>query len=150
MRPNDWSNQGAVATYSYDGANRLTGQVLLGGCATFIYDRLNRMSTKWHQGEAPLTMSYNRPSYLVWAASGDVITSYTYNNVGSPLTENLTGAVTTFAYDGENRMTKMANPDGSVLTNTYAGGGLRRTWQSTGQPVFTQVWDGSDYLGEVQ
>ncbi len=50
--------------------------------------------------------------------------------------------------DGENRMTRLTSPDGTVITSTYGGGGLRRTKQEPGQGVTTFVWDGSDYLGE--
>ena len=36
------------------------------------------------------------------------------------------------------------------VVTTYSGDGLRRTYQDPGKHVFTQIWDGTDYLGEVQ
>lgn len=64
--------------------------------------------------------------------------------------ESLLRTPTTYLYDGENRMTKMTNPDGTVMTSTYQGEGLRRTRQFFGEPrPTTFVWDGSDYLGEI-
>jgi YD repeat-containing protein len=69
--------------------------------------------------------------------------------VGSPITENAAGAFTTYVYDGENMMTKQTNPDGKVMTNTYSGVGLKRTFQEFGGTVHTLIWDGTLYLGEV-
>ena len=59
------------------------------------------------------------------------------------------GALTSFVYDGENKIVKQTNPDGKVTTNTYSGSGLKRSYQEFGGTVHTMVWDGSDYLGEV-
>jgi YD repeat-containing protein len=51
-------------------------------------------------------------------------------------------------YDGENRLLKLTNPGGTVITNTYSGDGLRRTTQQPGAAVSTIVWDGQNYLGQ--
>jgi YD repeat-containing protein len=56
---------------------------------------------------------------------------------------------TQFLFDRENRLKKRTDSDGTVMTNTYDGDGLRRTRQKQGETVVTYIWDGSDYLGEV-
>ena len=76
-------------------------------------------------------------------------TTYLYNPVGNMTLEAQVAVQTGYAYDGENRLTKLTNPDGTVITNTYAGDGLRRTTQQPGAAVSTMVWDGSSYLGQV-
>ena len=54
-----------------------------------------------------------------------------------------------FFYDRENRMKKRIDSDGASTTNTFDGDGLRRTQQRDKESVVTYIWDGSDYLGEV-
>lgn len=76
-------------------------------------------------------------------------TTYSYDKAGNKTREAQAGALTGFVYDGENRLKKMTNPDGTVFTCTYTGNGQRRTYQKPGQPVRTMSWDGSDYLGEI-
>ena len=57
-------------------------------------------------------------------------------------------AQTGYVYDGENRLLKLTNPDGTVISNTYSGDGLRRTTQQLGAAVSTIIWDGQNYLGQ--
>ena len=52
------------------------------------------------------------------------------------------------SYDKGNRLT--VHKDGStVVSYTYGADGLRRTVYEPGGTVRTMVWDGSDYVGEV-
>lgn len=81
---------------------------------------------------------------------GATITTFTFDNAGNTWLENTGGQITTNSYDRENRLLKVLNPTGTISTYSYAGTGLRRTKQEPGNPVYTMVWDGSDYLGEVQ
>jgi YD repeat-containing protein len=71
-------------------------------------------------------------------------------DAASRLSTSVQGSlVTTCAYDGENRLASVSSPAGRS-TYTYQGSdGLRRTKQEPGGPLTTMVWDGSDYLGEV-
>ena len=59
------------------------------------------------------------------------------------------GVITGYVYDPENRLKKVTYSDGAISTYAYVGDGLRRTRQDPGQAVSTMIWDGSDYLGEV-
>ena len=63
---------------------------------------------------------------------------------------NEAGAATGSAYGRKTELLKLLNPTQELTTNPYAGEGQRRTVQFYGQPVYTQVWDGANYLGEVQ
>jgi YD repeat-containing protein len=73
----------------------------------------------------------------------------THDGAGNLIREDANGVVTQYAYDPSNRQTKVTHPDGTLSTYTYQGyDGLRRTRQEPGGSVHTQVWDGSDYLGE--
>ncbi len=51
-------------------------------------------------------------------------------------------------YNGENRLTKRTDPDGTETTKTYEADGLRRGKQAHGAAPTTFVWDGCDYLAE--
>ena len=73
--------------------------------------------------------------------------TYVYDANGNMTSENRGGVTTHYAYNPENRNTKVTNPDGSVVTYTYGADGLRRKIQdSTG--VTTVIYDGRDYLKE--
>lgn len=48
-----------------------------------------------------------------------------------------------------NRLKKQTRPDGSVTTSFYTEDGLRGT-KVTPSVRSTRVWDGLDYLGEMQ
>lgn len=68
---------------------------------------------------------------------------------GSETHGHVGGVITGYVFDCENRLKKVSYSDGAVSTYSYGGDGLRRTRQDPGQPVSTVIWDGSDYLGEV-
>jgi len=149
-RKNLTAKNGVVTTYSNDATNRLLGQAVLNGCSTFSYDPVGNVLLKWNQGQAPQTMTYDAASRLVTQLFGASTTLYTYNQAGGMSSESNAGAVTSYTYDGENRMLMMTNPMLQVTTNVYSGDGHRRSWQAYGGPINTQIWDGSNYLGEIQ
>ena len=95
-------------------------------------------------------MTYDAASRMVTMTYAAAKTGYTYDNAGNKTTDNLSGAITGYVYDPENRLKKVTNPDSSLWTFTYSGTGLRRTRQKPGGTVGTMIWDGSDYLGEIQ
>lgn len=63
--------------------------------------------------------------------------------------EDRAGTATGYNYDRENRLQVLVEPDSSRTTMVYDADGLRRVKQ-TASATTTYVWDGSDYLGEVQ
>lgn len=76
------------------------------------------------------------------------LTQFAFDNGDNTWKENTAGQLTTNSYHGQNRLTKVLNPDGTISTYTYGGDGPRRSAQEPGKPVTTMVWDGSDYLQE--
>ena len=94
-------------------------------------------------------MTYNVASQQVTMILGAATTNYTFNQAGAQTSENASGAVTGFVYDGENRLLKATSPAFAVTTYAYGGDGLRRSYQKPGLPVRTMVWDGANYLGEI-
>ncbi len=140
---------GVVTTYSNDAENRLLGQTVAGGVATFSYDPLDNTLLKWYQGQYPQTMTYNVASQQVTMVLGAATTNYTYNQAGAETSESASGAVTGYVYDCENRLLKTTTPAFAVTTYSYGGDGLRRSYQKPGQPINTLVWDGANYLGEI-
>ena len=141
---------GVVTTYLNDAINRLTGQQSLNAYATFVYDVLANTLVKWQQGSPQITMTYDAASRLVTQLYGASTILETYNQAGSRTSQSADGAITGYVYDGENQLTKVTNPDFTIVTSTYSGDGLRRAYQQPGKNVYTQVWDGSNLIGEVQ
>jgi len=141
---------GVATTWNYDNDYRLLGQNTANGVATFAYDSVFNTTDKWHQGTSPLTMTADAASRLLTSTQGSAITSYVYDGVGNMISETTGTAITTYSYDGENRMLLTSYATGGPTTMRYQGwDGLRRTLQSFTYATTTFVWDGSDYLGEV-
>jgi YD repeat-containing protein len=137
-----------LTTYVNDAANRLTGQQATGRWATFVYDPTGNVLVKAQQGLLAMTSTYDAASRIITMTQGAAKTAYTYNGAGNLVLEVQGAAQTGYVYDGENRLLKLTNPDGTIITNTYSGDGLRRTTQQPGKAVSTIVWDGQDYLGQ--
>ncbi len=139
---------GVIATYTNDAAGRLSGQQKPNQVSTFSYDATDNVLVKWYQAKPPLTMMYDAANRLLIKNYAAATTNVTYDKCGNLTTENQAGAITGFVYDSENRLVKQTEPDGTVMTMSYQGDGLRRTRQKHGEQVSTFVWDGSDYLQE--
>lgn len=85
---------------------------------------------------------------MVSMVQGAATTNHSYNGVGNLTVETQGIAITGYVYDGENRLLQYTEPSGAIITNTYAGDGLRRTTQQPGANVSTIVCDGQNYLGQ--
>jgi YD repeat-containing protein len=144
------TTNGELTSWTYDRDYRLVLQLGAIGTATFIYDSLGNVLTKWHMGQAPISMSYDAASRLVTGVQGVDLTSYVYDNAGNLRFENAvaSGGITTNIYNGANREVNIQYPTGAISSYSYSGDGLRRQLQDTGAPVTFTVWDGSDYLQE--
>ena len=141
---------GVETDYTYDAASRLTGQQVGSGFATFAYDGSGNPTLKWHQGSTPLTMTYDPADRITTSIQGAAMTTVTFDPNGNRTLENASGSLTSYMFDNENRMTAMTQPNVKIISNTYSGDGLRRSTQQHGGSVHTMIWDGKDYLGEVQ
>ena len=136
-----------TTTYTYDNADRLTGQQVTGARATFVMDAVGNITVKPQEGTSPQTMTYNAAQRLKSSRIGAVTTEFDYDNNGNMTIEDVSGTKTTYAYDRENRMQTMQTASGTS-TYAYDGDGLRRRIQDASGTV-TIVWDGTDYLGEI-
>jgi YD repeat-containing protein len=96
-----------------------------------------------------MSFVYDAANRIITMLQGVSMTTYTYDPCGNKTLENLSGSITSYSYDGENRLLVRQDPSGTIITNTYQGSGLRRSTQDTGQAVSTMIWDGKDYLGQI-
>lgn len=82
---------------------------------------------------------------------GAVRTTTTYDNNGNP-TQVEEGTTTTVNnFDQENRLSSVFVDDAETNVYWYDGDGLRRVMvESSGARRVTFIWDGTDYLGEVE
>jgi len=102
------------------------------------------------EGSAPITMTSDAASRLLTSNMGGVITSYVFDGAGNMISETTGSAATTYSYDGENRLLLTSYATGGPATMTYQGwDGLRRSLQSYTYGTTTFIWDGSNYMGEV-
>jgi len=103
--------------------------------------------TKQHQGQFVQTMTYNAANLQTNSVLGNVKTTFSFDKAGNQTVIHRGSGLTTFAYDIENRLLGITNPDGTLSTYTYQGSdGLMRTLQEPGQALTTMVRDGRDVL----
>jgi YD repeat-containing protein len=139
---------GVAISWTHDNNYRLLGQQTAGAYATMTYNAVGSTLVKWHQGQPPQTMVYDSNNAQVTSTSGDVITSFGYDNMGNQTAQN-TGPVIRSSWDPENRLIGISNPDGTLSSYTYQGyDGMRRSAWEPGQALTTFVWDWTSYLGE--
>lgn len=148
---------GVAYTWTYDDDYRLTGQQSAGAWATFTMDANGNILSKQHQGQNPLTMTYDDADRLGPSLQGASIglNVFTFDANGNQIKKSgaaLGTQPTWWFYDPENRLigVGVGNIPSPTATYTYSGDGLRRTAQELGGARTTFVWDGSDYLGEVR
>jgi len=85
---------------------------------------------------------------LLTESAGGVVTTHSYDANGNRVGLNAGGALTSYAWDGENRLTRLSQADGTVETYTYAADGLRRSLASA-SGVTGFVWDDQNVLLET-
>ena len=130
---------------TYDAKNRLTrwqGNVISAKDYAYTYDEIDNRLTDTETGVVR-TWTYDASSRLTTMTNGSVTTTFTFDTNGCSSGVNEGGALTTMSYDKENRMVTYA--DGSGTTASVYNG----TGQKVKQGATTLVWDGWDYLGEV-
>jgi YD repeat-containing protein len=138
-----------ITTYGYDNKSRLTGQQTAGAVVTLTMDAVDNVLVKWYQGQAPITMTVDAASRLQTANQAGIITTFTFDGAGNQTVSHTLGSIATSTFDGENRNTKIVWANGEISTYTWQGyNSMRRTNQEPGQPVYTTIWDGTNYLGE--
>ena len=131
----------------YDAKDRLTGQSKAGAVTTFVLDSVGNLLTKWHQGQQPLTFTYDSAQRILTLQDGPTRVTYTYDSNGNMTKEEREAVITNYTYDRENRLSKKDTGGLDVVTILYDINGLRRV-QQTATSIVTTIWDGSDYVGE--
>ena len=140
---------GSLTTYVYDERDRLTGEDRTGTGAyrmTHVYDSVDNR-TQSDNTAAPLVTSftYDLAGRLTTCMVDGALHTYTFDDNGN-MTADTSGPVT-MTYDEENRMSRLES--GAVIsTYVYDGDNLKRTERVDGS-VTTIVWDGADYLQEI-
>ena len=141
-------NEGGTTTYTYDKAGRITGFVDSEGTTTYTYDAngnvitasddvgtvrreydaLNRVTKYTDINGRVIQYEYDSCGNLkkMTYPNGENGT-YTYDPNHNMLTSSMSnGAVSkasTFEYNSKNQITKINNPDGSVVSKTYDSAG---------------------------
>lgn len=127
-------NQRATLSYTYDAnENLLTTTYPNGQVETRTYDALDRLVQKNIQGSTTHT------------------TSYTYDQNGNVLTETKDGQISTFTYDGYNRLITSVDAVGTKSTLTYdqAGNILTTTQRDSTDTLIKETTHMYDTLGRI-
>lgn len=132
--------------YSYDDAGNLTQTIDPNNLTTtYVYEKLNRISTEAYSGHSGNAASYaydayGKPRLVAGVTSGGSIT-YIYNTVGQVSQETTRVSsisyVTSYTYDRQGNRLTITNPDNSVVRYTYNLAGLPETvaYQPSGGSV---------------
>ena len=115
---------------------------------TYSYDGVGNRMLMVNNG-APTTYAYDSANELVISQSSAGVTTYTFDRDGNLLTTLAPGnQSTTYAWDGENRLTRAALPAAIVDSFTYNGDGQRVQKQdSTG--TTNHIWDRQNIILET-
>jgi RHS repeat-associated protein len=152
------SSSGRITTYNYNTIHNLTGKTVNGKSVTlnygtsgnldsmvdsnnittsFGYDpNNNRTATNYASG-TKVTYGYDATDKLTnvknLGPTGNVLSNfdYTYYDNGQVKTVTDSNGITTYEYDGQNRITKITNPQGNTIVYTYDSVGNRTSVVNT-------------------
>jgi len=120
------SENGAVTTHGYDGADQLTSETSSGTypppALGFTFDHNGNRLTQTVNGSQSQSFTYDAHDTTIGGTQGNETDTWDAN--GNEKTVTISGSLYSFTYDDEDRLTKLATP--SVTdTYTYNGLGLR-------------------------
>lgn len=98
-----------------------------------------------------MTIAYDGDNRQVTIQDGPTRVTFTFDNNGNTTSENRGGVITNYEYNRRNRLKSIGPALGTPADfehMKYNGDGLRRTKEKD-LAVTTYVWDGSEYLGEI-
>jgi len=116
-----WKDGGNVATYTYDGADRLTADTTTGPNAhtyAYSYDSRGNILTNNETG-ATVTHTYDAASRLATSVEGAVLTTYIYDINGNPTQIDKGATYASMAYDFENQMNYHEDETGDATYYSY-------------------------------
>jgi YD repeat-containing protein len=133
-----------IHSYSYDQANQLLSEYHpLAGIKSWSFDPAgNRLSQDYTQGGVRTLTAwvYDAADQLQTETTGTAVTSFTFDAAGNELIVQTPTEVTSNQWDGENRLTQIQLPDGSINSMSYRWDNLRhRLFDSEGDK--RMVWD---------
>lgn len=132
---------GRRVEYVYDPLNRLESETIheIGGSTrtiAYTFDKVSNRLSKTDSQEGTTIYTYDVLNRLVSEVRGSDIITYTYDNNGNVLTQNVNGATRRqFGWNPENRLTSatITGPEGSVnLAFQYDMKGIRVTTSVNG------------------
>ncbi len=144
---------GDRVTWSYDAAYQLRRERRSGANGydvTHTYDPAGNRTVKAASG-VRTTFAYDAADQLVSRDDATTLTNYTFDGAGNQVIEQAkAGARTTYAWDGESRMTvaRVSN-DAARVTFAYDGDGRRTRKSESGAFPRLYVWDGQNVLQDI-
>jgi RHS repeat-associated protein len=131
--------QGSTLDFAYDPLRQVTAAG--GGLETYVYDAVgNRLAS--HRSTAYLHDAANR-----LLEEDDFVYTYDADGNLASRTQKSDDAVTRYNFDGENRLVRIDQPDGTTMSYRYDGWG-RRVAKEVGGVVTRYVYGFSDILLE--
>ena len=141
---------GDVVTLGYDATYQLIHEQRGGAHdynGTYTYDGVGNR-THLQDKNTPTTYTYDAGNQLTVEQRPTVALTYSYDRKGNlTVIENPTTDLTTYTWDGENRLAAIAF-GANRHTMTYDGDGLRRSFALAGDET-RFVWDNQDVLLET-
>lgn len=122
-RPN-----GATETFTYDRNNLLTQRSQTGGfSANYTYDSRYRLTSVVGSYAPTQRYTYDERSNLVSVdiGNGSVVSRFSYNGLGLPVTSEVAGRITSYEYDTAGRLTRVTNPMSETTEYEYDAAGNR-------------------------
>jgi RHS repeat-associated protein len=126
---------GSKVVYAYDALNRVTSETHFSGSGVetgaelYSYDVLGNVIARSGTLLGNATFSYNGDNQLLSGAGS----TYAYDGAGNlaSVTDS-TGAVTRYGYDARGRLITLTAPDGTTTSYTYDFQGVRQSQQGPG------------------
>jgi RHS repeat-associated protein len=127
--------------YAYDANGNRTSMTTLDGTTTYEYDLIGQLTGVTYPGGRRVTYAYDAAGNRTTVSDNGSSTAYTTNNLnqynrvgaatysydanGNMTSKTDASGTTTYAYDYENRLVRVAEPDGDTWEYTYDALGNR-------------------------
>jgi RHS repeat-associated protein len=126
---------GSAVVYTYDALKRVTSEEHIAssgletGAEVYTYDALGNVIARSGTLLGNANFSYNGNNQLLSGAGS----TYTYDGAGNMVSvTDSTGKVTRYSYDARRRLIGLQAPDGSTSSYTYDFQGIRQSQQGPG------------------
>ncbi len=122
--------RGQVTTYTYDALDRLTRKTMPEGQINYSYDAAGNLLTASHYNGSSIANTYDALNRLTQQVqtlpNGYAATiGYSYDAAGNRTSMTTPWGNFSYAYDANNRLIKLTNPQNRVFTFAYDAAGRR-------------------------